>query len=82
MAATAPCTRAATRSQVLFDRWMKGSWLVGERTEVRFVGNDVAIVHAIGGTITRGESTPAPERDSIQTLVAVRDEFSSPPASS
>jgi hypothetical protein len=36
---------------------------------------DVAIGHAIGGTVMRGKVEPAPERDSIQTLVAVlRDE--------
>jgi uncharacterized protein (TIGR02246 family) len=59
--------------QELFDRWLKGSRLVEESTEVRFVGTDVAIVHAIGGTVMRGKDEPAPERDSIQTLVAVKD---------
>jgi hypothetical protein len=39
---------------------------------VRFVAPDVAIVHALGGTVMRGKAEPAPERDSIQTLVAVR----------
>jgi hypothetical protein len=33
----------------------------------------VAIVHALGGTVMRSKSEPTPERDSIQTLVAVRD---------
>jgi uncharacterized protein (TIGR02246 family) len=59
--------------QELFDRWMKGSRLVGECTDVTFVRDQVAVVHAAGGTIARGKSEPAPERDSIQTLVAVRD---------
>jgi uncharacterized protein (TIGR02246 family) len=58
--------------QELFDRWLKDSRLVEESTEVRFVGTDVAIVYAIGGTVMRGKAEPAPERDSIQTLVAVR----------
>jgi uncharacterized protein (TIGR02246 family) len=62
----------ASVHQELFDRWLKGSRLVEEGTEVRFVGRDVAIVHAIGGTVMRGKAEPAPERDSIQTLVAVR----------
>jgi uncharacterized protein (TIGR02246 family) len=62
----------ASTHQELFDRWLKGSRLVEERTEVRFLGADVAIVHAVGGTVMRGKSEPAPERDSIQTLVAVR----------
>jgi uncharacterized protein (TIGR02246 family) len=62
----------ADSHQELFDRWLKGSRLIGERTEIRFASRDVAIVHAVGGTIGRGKSTPSPERDSIQTLVAAR----------
>jgi uncharacterized protein (TIGR02246 family) len=58
--------------QELFDRWLKGSRLLEERTEVRFVAPDVAIVHTVGGTVMRGKAKPAPERDSIQTLIAVR----------
>ena len=65
--------RIASTHQELFDRWLKGSRLVEEHTEVRFLGADVAIVHAVGGTVMRGKSEPAPERDSIQTLVAVRE---------
>jgi hypothetical protein len=52
---------------------MKGTRLVEERTEVRFLARHVAIVHTLGGTLMRGKSEPTPERDSIQTLVAVRD---------
>lgn len=63
----------ASTHQEVFDRWMKGTRLVEERTEVSFPDPDVAIVHALGGTVMRGKSEPAPERDSIQTLVAVRD---------
>jgi uncharacterized protein (TIGR02246 family) len=63
----------ASMHQEVFDRWMKGTRLVEERTEVRFVARDVAIVHAVGGTLMRGKSEPTPERDSIQTLVVVRD---------
>jgi uncharacterized protein (TIGR02246 family) len=62
----------ASVHQQLFDRWLKGSRLVEERTDVRLVGPDVAIVHTIGGTVMHGKAEPAPERDSIQTLVAVR----------
>src|SRR6266498_1718673 len=63
----------ADSHQELFDRWMKGSRLVAEGTDVTFVRDDVAVVHAAGGTIARRKSEPAAERDSIQTLVAVRD---------
>ena len=56
----------------LFKTHLKGTRLVGEVTDVRFIGNDVAVIHASGGTVLRGKSKPAPERDSIQTLVAVK----------
>jgi uncharacterized protein (TIGR02246 family) len=64
--------RIAASHQELFDRWLKGTRLVEERTEVRLLSADVAVVHALGGTVKRGKSKPAPERDSIQTLVAVK----------
>jgi uncharacterized protein (TIGR02246 family) len=56
----------------LFKTHLRGTRLVGDVTDVRFVGNDVAVLHAHGGTVPRGKSRPAPERDSIQTLVAVK----------
>jgi uncharacterized protein (TIGR02246 family) len=58
--------------QQLFDRWLRGTRLVGGETKVRFLGPDAAVVLTVGGTIMRGKSKPAPERDSIQTLVAER----------
>jgi uncharacterized protein (TIGR02246 family) len=65
--------RIAAAHQPLFDRWLRGSRLVDEHTEVRFLGADVALVLAVGGTVMRGKSKPAPARDSIQTLVAIRE---------
>ncbi|MDQ3913467.1 MAG: SgcJ/EcaC family oxidoreductase [Actinomycetota bacterium] len=59
--------------QQLFDRWLKGSRLVGRVKDVRFLSPDVAVMHAVGSTVMRGKSEPSPERDSIQTLVAVRE---------
>jgi uncharacterized protein (TIGR02246 family) len=56
----------------LFKTHLKGTRLVGNVTDVRFVCPDVAVLHASGGTVRRGQSKPAPERDSIQTLVAAR----------
>src|SRR6266704_2861589 len=58
-------------NQRLFDTYLKGTRLVGTVTAVRFLSPDVAVAHALGGTIMRGKSTVSPERDSIQTLVAV-----------
>ena len=60
--------------QELFDKWMKGSRLVGRVKDVRFLSPDVALMHAVGGTVMRGKSEPSPERDSIQTLVAIRQD--------
>lgn len=59
--------------QRLFDKWLKGSRLVGKVEDVRFLSPDVALMHAVGSTVMRGKSGPSPERDSIQTLVAVRE---------
>jgi uncharacterized protein (TIGR02246 family) len=58
--------------QELFDKWLKGTRLVGRVKDVRFLSSDVALMHAVGSTVMRGKSEPSPERDSIQTLVAVR----------
>jgi uncharacterized protein (TIGR02246 family) len=58
----------------LFKTHLKGTRLVGDVTDVRFLGSDVAVLHARGGTIMRGRSRPSPERDSVQTLVAVKRE--------
>jgi uncharacterized protein (TIGR02246 family) len=49
--------------QQLFDKWMKGSCLVGSVETVRFVAPDVAVVHAVGNTVMRGKSRPAPSGD-------------------
>jgi uncharacterized protein (TIGR02246 family) len=51
---------------------LKGTRLVGEVTDVRFVSSDVAVLHAYGGTVARGKNKSAPERDSIQTMVALK----------
>ena len=58
--------------QELFDKWLKGTRLVGRVKDVRFLSPDVALMHAVGSTVMRGKAAPSPERDSIQTLVAVR----------
>jgi uncharacterized protein (TIGR02246 family) len=60
--------------QQLFDKWLKGSRLVGQVKDVRFLSPDIALMHAVGGTVMRGKSEPSPERDSIQTLLATRQE--------
>ena len=59
--------------QPLFKTHLKGTRLIGQVTSVRFLSPEVALMHAVGGTVMRGKSAPSPERDSIQTLVAMRD---------
>src|SRR5262245_14314186 len=56
---------------MLFDKWLRGSRLVGDAT-VRFVSPDTAVVVAPGSTIMRGRTEPSRVRDSVQTLTAVR----------
>jgi uncharacterized protein (TIGR02246 family) len=62
----------ASFHQPLFDKWLKGSRLVGQVIDVQFLAPNIALLHAAGGTIMGGQSKPAAERDSIQTLVAVK----------
>ena len=61
----------ASSHQQLFDKYLKGTRLTGQIRSVRFLSPDTALVHAVGGTMMRGKTRPSPERDSIQTLVAV-----------
>lgn len=58
--------------QRLFDRFLKGTRLVGDVEHVRFLDPDTAVLHAVGNTIMRRKTKPSPARASIQTLVAVR----------
>jgi len=58
--------------QQLFDTYVKGSRLVGKVRSVRFLTPDVAVMHAVGGTVMAGESDLAPDRNSVQTLVAAK----------
>lgn len=63
----------STFHQELFDKWMKGTRLVGRIESVKFLSPDVALMHAVGGTVMRGKTESSPERDSIQTYVAARE---------
>ena len=58
--------------QPVFDTHLKGTRLVGDVTGVRFLSSEIALVHALGGTVMRGKSAPTADRDSIQTLVAIK----------
>jgi uncharacterized protein (TIGR02246 family) len=62
----------ASFHQQLFDMFLKDSRLVGKVRSVRFVTSDVAVMHAVGGTLMAGQSDIDPERNSIHTLVVVK----------
>src|SRR5690554_4192097 len=62
----------AAAHKFLFEKWLKGSRLVEHDTTVRFLTPEVALIHSRGNTILAGKSEPAPERESVQTLVAVK----------
>jgi uncharacterized protein (TIGR02246 family) len=66
------CKEIASFHQHLFDMFLKGSRLVGKVKSVRFLTSDVAIMHAVGGTMIDGKTDLEPERNSVQTLVAVK----------
>ena len=63
-----------TFHQPLFNKWLRGTRLVGEITSVRFLNPNVALMHARGSTVMRGQLRPSPERDSIQTMVAIKQD--------
>jgi uncharacterized protein (TIGR02246 family) len=66
----------AASHQELFDRWLRGTRLTGHIESLRFLSPQVALVHAIGGTVFPGELKPRPSRDSIQTLIAIKHDDS------
>jgi uncharacterized protein (TIGR02246 family) len=62
----------ASFHQMLFDKFLKGSRLIGRIRSVRFIAENVAIMIAVGGTVMTGQSDIEPERNSIHTIVAVK----------
>ena len=58
--------------QMLFDRFLRGTRLIGKVTDIRFLTPDVALAHGIGGTVMPGEADLAPDRNSVQTLIAIK----------
>ena len=62
----------ASFHQKIFDMFLNGSRLVGKVTDVRLLAPDVAVMHAVGGTVMAGQTDVEPERNSVQTLVAVK----------
>lgn len=57
-----------------FDGWLAGSRVVAEVQNVRFLGDDIAVAHTIGGIVFPGETAVQPDWAGIQTWVVTRDE--------
>ena len=64
--------------QELFDKWMKGTRLTGGVDDVKMLGPDVAVMHAIGGTIKRARRRPRPGLDQTLTLKRTEEAGGSP----
>ncbi len=63
----------ARHHQLLFDSVLRNTRLVFEgQPAVRFVADDVAVVHTMGSVLFPWQSRVTPKRRSNQTLVAVR----------
>ncbi|NOK08494.1 SgcJ/EcaC family oxidoreductase [Corallococcus exercitus] len=64
----------AEAHQALFDGVLRGSVPEGKVTSLRFLGPDVALIHAVGAIKLRWQRKANASRQSIQTLVAVKRE--------
>ncbi|HYO06839.1 MAG TPA: SgcJ/EcaC family oxidoreductase [Phototrophicaceae bacterium] len=60
--------------KMLFDKFVRDIRLVGKVKHIRFPIPSVAIVVGISGTIERGHNSINPERNSIHTIVAVKND--------
>ncbi len=60
--------------QQILDLYVPGSRRVGKVRSVRFLTPDVAVMHAVGGTVPGGQRDLDVQRNSIQTIVAVRED--------
>lgn len=58
--------------QPLFEGQLKGTRLEGHVELVRFLGRDVAVLHARCGVILAGHKRPIASRDSMQLFVCTR----------
>jgi hypothetical protein len=58
---------------MLFDMFLIVSPLLGKIKSRRFITSDVAVVVAIGGTLEADQSNINPERNSIRTIIALKN---------
>ncbi|OHV77947.1 SgcJ/EcaC family oxidoreductase [Ensifer sp. LCM 4579] len=60
--------------QALFDTHLKGSRLIFEKTDLRGLRDDTVLVHCVGNSVLKGQTSAPKARRSIQTMVAVRNQ--------
>ncbi|MDF0679896.1 MAG: hypothetical protein P0116_02905 [Candidatus Nitrosocosmicus sp.] len=60
---------------MLFDKFVRGTRLVGKVKHIRFPISTVAIVIGISGTIESGHDSINPEKKFIHTIVAVKTDY-------
>jgi uncharacterized protein (TIGR02246 family) len=59
--------------QEQFDTWLAGSRVVADVVNVRFLRDDLAVVHTVGGIMFPGETEVQPDWAGIQTWVVVNE---------
>jgi uncharacterized protein (TIGR02246 family) len=64
----------AAAHQQLFETRFQGSRLEGFLKHIRFLSDDIALVHLHGRPQVPGQAVPAPEQYSIQTLIGIRQD--------
>jgi uncharacterized protein (TIGR02246 family) len=62
----------AEAHQALFTGILKGSQLLGEVKDIRFLSPEVAVMHGVGMVKLRWQRKPSSNRQSINTQVAVK----------
>jgi uncharacterized protein (TIGR02246 family) len=62
----------ASMHQEIFETFYQGSRLEGSIRSIRFLSDDIALLHLHGRPLLPGQTLPAPEQHSIQTLIAIR----------
>jgi uncharacterized protein (TIGR02246 family) len=62
----------AAGHQQIFETFYRGSQLEGSIKSIRFLSDDVALLHLHGRPRLPGQALPAPEQYSIQTLISIR----------
>ncbi|HEU5377781.1 MAG TPA: SgcJ/EcaC family oxidoreductase [Ktedonobacteraceae bacterium] len=60
--------------QQMFQTFLKGSQLVATITSIRFLCPDIALLHVQGNTLLAGQTELAPDRATIETAIAVKEQ--------